>query len=246
MTSNTQAVYERVRADLLACRLRPGDRLRINYLCRELSVSTGAVREALSRLTADGLVSLEPNRGFRAAPISIEELKDLTEVRMNIEEICTRRAFANADVAWEARVVAAFHRLSKTPLDNPDDPQRPSDAFAQAHQTFHEEVVSTCNSTWLLRIRELMFSQSQRYRAVAFALGPPGKDGRRDHRAIVDAVLASDVERAVAVIRAHISGTTNVVLDILKKDVSSDGERLSAGAHRARKPSPPSLPSGVA
>src|SRR5438132_9546483 len=88
----TQAAYEGLRADLLACRIPPGSRLKIQELCTRLSVSLGAIREALSRLTSEGLVVAEPQRGFRAAPISAEDLSDLTRTRIKIESLCLRRA----------------------------------------------------------------------------------------------------------------------------------------------------------
>ena len=57
--------YEALRADLLACRVAPGSRLKIQELCLQHAVSLGAIREALSRLTSEGLVVAEPQRGFR-------------------------------------------------------------------------------------------------------------------------------------------------------------------------------------
>ena len=60
----TQAAYEGLRADLLACRIPPGKKLKIQELCDRLSVSLGAIREALSRLTSEGLVVAEPQRGL--------------------------------------------------------------------------------------------------------------------------------------------------------------------------------------
>src|ERR1700678_3888046 len=92
--SLTQAAYLRLRADLLACRIRPGERVKINDVCRQFAVSLGAVREALARLTSEGLVVAEPQRGFRAAPITADELRDLTMVRIEIEGLCLRRAVA--------------------------------------------------------------------------------------------------------------------------------------------------------
>ena len=71
-SSATQNTYDRIRADLLACRIEPGARLKIGELCQTLSVSLSAVREALSRLSSEGLVVAEPQRGFRVAPISAE------------------------------------------------------------------------------------------------------------------------------------------------------------------------------
>src|SRR5580704_15575985 len=117
----TQGAYEGLRADLLACRILPGKKLKIQDLCDRFSVSLGAIREALSRLTSDGLVVSEPQRGFRAAPISVAELQDLTMVRIEIESLCLRRAIVVGTVDWESRLVAAFHRLSRTPERVPSD-----------------------------------------------------------------------------------------------------------------------------
>src|ERR1041385_4027740 len=103
----TQRAYEDLRADILSCRIPPGAKLKIQDLCTQFSVSLGAIREALSRLTSEGLVTAEPQRGFRAAPISAEDLQDLTRTRIQIETLCIRRAIEVGDVAWESQLVAA-------------------------------------------------------------------------------------------------------------------------------------------
>src|SRR6202040_4309014 len=100
-SSLTQGAYEALRGDLLACRILPGRKLKIQELCTRFSVSLGAIREALSRLTSEGLVVAEPQRGFRAAPISASDLVDLTMVRVEIDSLCLRRAIACGDVDWE-------------------------------------------------------------------------------------------------------------------------------------------------
>ena len=93
--SLTQDVYHRLRADILACRLVPGTKLRINELCTTLGgVSLGAVREALSRLAADGLAVAEPQRGFTVSPISPQDLEELTTARIEAESWCLRAAIA--------------------------------------------------------------------------------------------------------------------------------------------------------
>src|SRR5471030_2062849 len=126
----TQDVYQRMRADLLACRLPPGQKLKIEELCQRLSAGSSAVREALSRLASDGFVVVEPQRGFRVAPLSLDELRDLTDTRCKIEELCLREAIANGDLDWESNLISALHRLSKTPLRAEGDPERYSDKFA--------------------------------------------------------------------------------------------------------------------
>src|ERR1700679_1227048 len=82
-----EGVYRQLRADILACRLRPGEKLQINALAEERGVSLSGVREPLSRLSAEGLVTAEPQRGFRVAPVSFEDLTDLTMTRIDIENL---------------------------------------------------------------------------------------------------------------------------------------------------------------
>src|SRR5580658_5059639 len=137
----TQGAYEGLRADLLACRILPGAKLKIQELCDRLSVSLGAIREALSRLTSEGLVVAEPQRGFRAAPISASDLVDLTMVRIEVDSLCLTRAIACGDVDWETGLVAAAHRLERTPERALDDPARSNEDWAEAHAAFHLALV---------------------------------------------------------------------------------------------------------
>src|ERR1700709_2082797 len=122
--SLTQRAYDLLREALLDCRFEPGEPLRIGELCKRLDASQGAVREALSRLTSEGLVEARPQRGFRVTPISAEDLRDLTTARIEIEELCLRHAIETGDVRWESRLVAAFHHLSRTPALDAGSPRR--------------------------------------------------------------------------------------------------------------------------
>src|SRR3954468_1853004 len=90
--SLTEAVVEALRADILTCRLLPGAKLKIGDLCTRFGVSLGAVREALSHLAAEGLVVAETQRGFQVAPVSAEDLADLTATRIDIEGLALRRS----------------------------------------------------------------------------------------------------------------------------------------------------------
>ncbi len=212
-TSLTHNAYERLRADLLAARLQPGARLKINELCAALSVSLNAVREALSRLTSEGLVVAEPQRGFRAAPISAEELRDLTQVRVQIEGLCLDRAIAKGDVGWEAQLVAAFHALSRTPEREPGDPARMNEAWSAAHAAYHSALVGACDSPWLLRIRDTLYAQSERYRRLSVPLAELARDLNREHRDLMQAALARDAGRATALMAQHLDLTTQALLE---------------------------------
>ncbi len=206
--SLTQAAYERLRRDVLSCRLQPGQRLKINELCSRLQVSLGAIREALSRLTSEGLIVAAPQRGFSVAPISIDELHDLTMVRLQIEETCLRAAIRHGDQAWESRVVAALHLLCQTPERPQDDPAGLSETWLEAHAEFHAALVSSCGSPWLLRLRAQLYVQAERYRRLGVSLTRPSYDLRAEHQAIAAAILARDAEHAVNLMTRHMTTTT--------------------------------------
>jgi DNA-binding GntR family transcriptional regulator len=212
----------------LSCRILPGSRLKIQELCTRLSVSLGAIREALSRLTSEGLVVAEPQRGFRAAPISPEDLSDLTRVRIEIEALCLRRAIALGDVDWEARLVAAFHRLSRTPERAPSDPVRSNDEWAAAHAAFHLALVEGCGSPWLLRLHSQLYDQSERYRRLSVSLARQARKIGDEHQAIMDATLGRDADKAVALVTAHMTETTNILLTAKIDPAAAETREASA------------------
>ena len=211
--SLTEHAYERLRADLLSCRLMPGQKLNINTLCEKMGVSLGAVREALSRLTSEGLVTAERAKGFRVTPISSSDLVDLTMVRVEIEALCVRRAIEFGDASWEARLEAAYLKLSRTPNGVPSDPRRLSDAYASAHTEYHEALVSACESEWLLRLRRQLHAQSERYRRLSLPLSDYERDVNREHGDIMNAALARDADRTTALMEEHLQSTTRVLLN---------------------------------
>lgn len=207
--SATQTVYEQLRARLLAGLYRPEEKLKISELGSAFSVSTGAIREALARLTAEGLVTATPQRGFRVAPVSVADLRDLTDMRVEIETKCLRRAIANGDLAWETAVVAAHHRLAATPIAAHDGSFSP--AWTLAHADFHAALAQACGSAWMMRVRDLLFAHNERYLDLARKTDRGNRDAAREHRELMEATLARDTERAVTLMMAHLDKTRDTI-----------------------------------
>ena len=207
--SLTAQAYDRIRGDILASRLPPGRKLKISELCATLGFGLGAVREALSRLTSEGLVESERNKGFRVTAITRAELEDLTRVRIMIEGECLRGAIKAGDLAWETGIVSARFELSRTPMRQEG---RLGDGWSAAHARFHDALVAACPSPWLLRIRALLYAQSERYRSASVPLDRHARDVEAEHRAIAEAAIARDAGAACAAMRAHVEGTTAILL----------------------------------
>jgi DNA-binding GntR family transcriptional regulator len=206
------AAYERLRADLLACRLAPGEASKINEISALFGTNPIAVREALSKLSSEGLVIAEPQKGFRATPISADELRDLTRVRTEIENLCLRMAIEAGDVNWESGIVAALHRLLRTPVRVPGDHDRNNDAWAVNHRLFHEALTSGCNSPLLLDFRATLFARSERYRRLSIPLAAFERDLDAEHKHIADATLAHDIARTTKLMASHLQTTTDILL----------------------------------
>ena len=115
-----ERAYRRLRDDIIGGVLPPGARLRLNQLQQRYGLGLSPLREALLRLDTEGLVRSQGQRGFEVAPVSLAELHDITRARVCLDCAALTQSIAQGDADWEARVVAAKHRLARTPL--PTDP----------------------------------------------------------------------------------------------------------------------------
>jgi len=77
-----ESAYRALRRDIIEGRLAPGEKLRVEHLKDDYGVGAGTLREALSLLISDALVVSQGQRGFRVAPVSIEDFEDITRTRV--------------------------------------------------------------------------------------------------------------------------------------------------------------------
>jgi DNA-binding GntR family transcriptional regulator len=208
----TSAVLERLRADILSTRLVPGQKLNIAHLAKQFSVSLAAVREALSRLVADGLVQASDQRGFRVSPVSRADLVDVTRTRIDIESLALRRSIELGDQGWLDNVDREFAALLAVPFYDPNNPNSHNEIWINRHRTFHRALVNACGSHWLLGFRDVLHEQSERYRRLSIRREPgQHRDVEGEHRAIVAAVMRRDADAAVAAIAQHFMTTLRFV-----------------------------------
>ena len=208
----TSAVLERLRADILSTKLVPGQKLHIAGLSKQFGVSLAAVREALSRLVADGLVQASDQRGFRVSPVSSADLADVTQTRIDIESLALRRSIERGNQEWLVSVEKAFVALSAVPYRHPNDPQSHNEAWIVRHRIFHRALVNDCGSQWLLGFRDVLHEQSERYRRLSVRRETGMiRDVESEHAAIVRAVLRRDADAAVAALEQHFLTTMRLV-----------------------------------
>lgn len=205
----------RLREEVISCRLKPGEPLKLEPLRERFGASFTTLREALLSLVADGLVILESQRGFRVASVTIEDLHDVTNSRLLIELEVLRLSIEKGDDKWEIDVMTAMQRLNKAEEQLTG---LPSDdiGWRTAHKDFHYTLVAACGSPTLLAIRSALFDRSERYRSLSAAYRPFKRNKTGEHRALMLAAISRDQALSAELIDKHIRGTTDNVLKYAK------------------------------
>jgi DNA-binding GntR family transcriptional regulator len=210
------AIFSQLRSDIVSCRIEPGEKLIVSAISARFDVSLAAVREALSRLVAIGLVVAEDQRGFRVSPLSINDLMDLTHTRIEIECLALRRAISLGDDEWRDSVTKAWEALQVVPRTPSHDRGQHNPAWSVMHARFHNALVSACGLRWLMDFRDKLYEQSERYRQMAVAIKPGGRNVDEEHRRIVEATLAGDSESACAEMSRHIERTASAIAQVYR------------------------------
>jgi DNA-binding GntR family transcriptional regulator len=218
-STRSGAVYEELRRDILAGRLKPGSKLPFAALAEKYGCSMGSVREALQRLAEQGLVESIAQQGFRVVSVSVDDLIDLTAARCEIEALALQYAIADGDVAWEGSAVAALHILERIPQFDSEDPSRQSDEWAAAHDNFHLALLSGCKNRRILATAIALRDAAELYRRWSAPLHDRHRDVSGEHRAMLDAAVGRRADEATEVLRAHIQRTTDKLLPALAEPV---------------------------
>ncbi len=222
-------VYARIREGIFNGTLAPGSRLQPSVLGERYNASTTVVREALALLAGERLVDSRTGQGFFIPMIRKDELRDLTMVRSHVETLALTVAMERGGVEWESSLIASHHRLSRTPRRTPGDPDHLTQEWAKAHQEFHAQLISACEIPILLDICGQLMLSTELYRVWVGPLthGAP-RDVEAEHAAILEAVLASNVEQATAALALHTQTTANMIFaawpDELEDFIAADSQ----------------------
>ncbi|MDB5532273.1 MAG: hypothetical protein JWO28_588 [Hyphomicrobiales bacterium] len=224
--SLTERAYLRLRLGILSGDLPPGTRLRAADLQDRFGLGLTPIREALMRLTSEGLVDAEAHRGSRVSSASLKAFADLMDARQEIEAVCLRRAIARGDAAWEAEIVASMHLLIRTPLPDTTSDRAATADWEKYHRRFHFALVSACGSEWLLRFWNTLADQSELYRAIRLLrrgeTAAHVRDMNGEHTAIMNAVVGRDTELALRLMSEHLKATERAIAHLLGSESSDD------------------------
>jgi DNA-binding GntR family transcriptional regulator len=203
-TSIADRAYDRIRADIIFGRLAPALRLRLDRLASDYGASVSTLREILSRLSSEGFVVAEGQRGFQVARVSPAGFQDVAAMRLLLETYALPMSFAAGDLEWESRVVAAHHKLAVMERRMMVGDREGTELWKRYDREFHQVLIEACGSDTLLDLYRGVFDQYLRYQMVAVVFR--GEIAAREHRVLLDCALTREAGRACEVLDRHVNG----------------------------------------
>lgn len=197
-----ESAYGRIRGDIISGRLAPAQRLRLDKLRQTYGASVSTLREILSRLSSEKLVVAEGQRGFEVSPVSVENLKEIAELRLLLENRALEDSFAAGDVEWEGRVVAAHHKLAAMERRMSEGDRSQVDLWKRYDWEFHQALISACGSRVLMDTHAVIFDKYLRYQMISLTFR--GAIAADEHRQLLEAALKRDAKTAQDVLRRHV------------------------------------------
>lgn len=205
--SRSEQAWQALRSAILEGRFQPGSPLRFQELQEFCGMSVSPVREALARLVAAGLVEGEHNRGYRVTMLSLADLDDLVRTRILVEGWALEQSIRLGDEHWEARMISALHLLEHLPRVQDNTVRLHDERWEARHAEFHSALLSACGSGILLDFCRSLYDRADRYRRFSLSVETGSRDVGAEHRAILEATLARNAEKARELLADHYETT---------------------------------------
>lgn len=227
--ADESSVYDTLREGLIWGRWRSGEQLKPQHLREELSCTSGVLREALLRLSGEGLVESVKNAGFRVASHDVETFREAAHLRLLLECEAAELAVKRGDFEWEMAVNTAHHNLAyvEGQMSSVDDITPFVQRWSKLDWTFHSAVLSACGSKLLMHSYRLIYDTFRMYAAAQienFGFLAPGTID--EHKAIFETAIQRDADGCIEAIKAHLR---------LYHDESRSTERLQMKKQRVQR-----------
>ena len=211
-------LYHQLKEDIIRGALPPRAWLRIDALRARYDAGASPLREALNRLSTEGLVEQNDQRGFVVADITDADVREIAFTRCLLNKIMIPEVLKRGDQAWEERVVLAHYHLSKCPPFRSDG--QANENYLARHREFHMSILAPCGSRWLLDLSEKLFDWTQRHQNIALRNDVVGsRDVASEHAELVKAILSRDVEGSIRLLNEHVGRTTRLATVTRSDDV---------------------------
>ena len=209
--SLTDRVYNHLRQDIITGKIPGGTRLVESTLAEEMQVSRTPVREALQKMTLEGLLHAMPRAGYVVDELSDEDIQDLFDIRLDIEKIAARKALEHINRkeidALKANLERMDRMLQSGMLQN----------LAEIDQEFHDIIYRASRSKTLYRICQNLSDHTLKFR-IALSMPPSLARKTRDHhRNITRTLTDKDAQALELAVHNHLTEAKEQIIVLLKE-----------------------------
>lgn len=197
--SRVDEVYEKIRQGILDGSYLPSQHLVETHLAETYGVGRHIVRLALERLSAEGLVTIGPNRGAMVAQLTLEDALDILLVREVLEGAAARLA-AERVTAQDLKVLEGCLATMREAIDKGE-----LDRYSQTNAQFHAAIYNASGSKKIPKLLNLLGARMVRSQFRSMLIPGRAEASYGEHRAIFEALQARDPERAEQAMRRHIA-----------------------------------------
>ena len=212
--STTHKIYNKLKKSLIGGDLAPGTKLKIDDLKKKYQTGTNPIRESLTLLIADDLVTKIDQKGFKVSDATQEKFNEILRTRIWIESIALEESMKNKKNRdqWEEELIVLNHRLQKTERSTIYEPEN-QNSWEVIHKKFHLKLTSRSNSDFINKFCELLYDQNMRYRYLIIKNKKNYKKRKVavEHQEILNMVLKGNIEKSKVLLIKHYKNTSNFI-----------------------------------
>lgn len=198
-------IAAQLRASILRGDIAPDEKINLDRVREQFATSVTPLREAMSRLAADGLVVFEDQRGYRVTSISLQDLDEIVRLRTDLETLGLGYAIQSGDLNWEGRVAGALYKLTRSERNG--EAASDVETWQRAHADFHLTLIDGCGMPHLIGFCRMLHNLNDRYRRIFLEPNVGNADPDEEHRRIAEAAMARRADEATELLRTHIDRT---------------------------------------
>lgn len=198
MKSLKEKVYEILKEMIISGKLKYNERIEEDVLATSLEVSRTPVREAINKLEQEGWINIIPRRGMFVSNVSLKEINDIFQVRLNIEPIILQMGFSNIPLNECQRLKKEFESFLDKEL-NKDEAQ----ILDELDNTLHLLILKSCNNNFIEKMMENVYEHNMRLRNQSVQSNNRRNEATKEHINLIDSILDGDLDKALELIKYH-------------------------------------------
>ncbi|KNC09588.1 GntR family transcriptional regulator [Klebsiella sp. RIT-PI-d] len=218
--SLSDRAYQAIRRDILTCRMMPGALVTESELMERYLLGKSTCRLALARLSHEFLIESRPRKGYRIAPITLQDVEEIFTLRAQLEPLAARLAVGKVDIDLLKQLEADCRVEVAAPL-----PTR-IDVFMNANKRFHLAIAGAAGNQHLLRTLSTLMDEMSRLVALGFNVQQTKPEIRHDHNAMIQAFEEQDRKRVEFIARRHIETFQAMTLEKIYATLTTGGTLL--------------------